>query len=60
MRGLKDTEKQFGERNEKQKANTDSCAICMDDFDDEAETVQLKCAVGHIFHTVCIRSWFYA
>ena len=48
----------YNEANEKTR-QTDQCAICMEEFAEESETCELKCDSAHIFHTQCIKDWFY-
>ena len=48
----------YNEANEKAR-QTDMCAVCMDEFTDDAETCELSCNATHIFHSDCIKDWFY-
>ena len=47
----------FGKVSEKAK-ETNSCAICIEDFTDDSEIAELNCAENHIFHIECIQGWF--
>ena len=48
----------YNEANEKAR-QTEMCAVCMDEFTDDAETCELSCNATHIFHSDCIKDWFY-
>jgi len=37
---------------------TDSCVICMCNFEHDDEVAELNCAEGHIFHSPCLEQWF--
>jgi len=33
------------------------CVICLNDFKDGDDVLQLKCSKRHIFHFECLRTW---
>ena len=33
------------------------CSICIENFKDNDEVIQLRCHDKHIFHKVCITGW---
>ena len=40
-----------------EKTSVTECIICMEDFQETDEVVQLKCSPLHIFHQKCIDDW---
>lgn len=36
---------------------TNECAICMVQFDEDTQVTPLPCDVRHYFHTECIEQW---
>jgi len=37
--------------------SSDSCAICLDDYETGSACIQLPCSTGHVFHEECLHSW---
>jgi hypothetical protein len=34
-----------------------SCAVCLEEFEQNQEVLSLECADSHIFHPVCLNNW---
>lgn len=33
------------------------CPVCMEEFTDHCDIIQLSCSENHIYHSDCLKSW---